>query len=252
MALSLTTPPTRIAKRLARAAGDLLFPRCCVHCGEGVEDSRFEYLCADCAEALFVVEEPACRTCGHPFFGVLAGARSCPHCVELDPEFEAGKTLFLAKGPGRSILHELKYRSGFYVLGDLRILVESHASFPAYIGQARLVPVPLHPAKLRERGYNQSERIARLLCAASGGKAVVDPVLERRRYTRTQTRLSRKERHRNVKNAFALSPQAIVYPDDNYIVIDDVFTTGSTLNACCRELRKAGVHNLRVATMGHG
>ncbi len=238
--------------RLAGAAADLVFPRSCVHCGGPVENPPFRHLCGACADELFLVEGPACQTCGHPFFGALEGPRTCPHCIDLVPEFDAGKTLFLAKGAGRSLLHELKYRNGRYVLRDLGTLVERASAYRRYLADARLVPVPLHPVKERERGFNQSGRIARLLCAAAGEGARVDPLLQRTRHTRSQTRLSRRERRRNMKNAFALAPGVLVDEDENYIVVDDVFTTGATLNACCRVLRQAGARNLRVVTLGHG
>ena len=130
-------------------------------------------------------------------------------------------------------------------------MLERAPYYKAYFEGAVLVPVPLHAAKLRERGFNQSERIAEALCAATGAEAV-RKLLVRTVYTQTQTRLSRAARHQNVKNAFALAGDAVVIPAHNYILIDDVFTTGSTLNACAAVLREAGAQNLKVATLGHG
>jgi len=181
----------------------------------------------------------------------MAGPRTCPHCAELDPLFEEGKTLFLAKGPARSIVHELKYKSGFYVLEDVKAMIAQTPYYKNYFKDAILVPVPLHPTKERERGFNQSRVIAEALHAATGAKDLQDLLL-RTVYTQTQTRLSRAARHQNVKNAFALASNAVVIPDQTYILVDDVFTTGSTLNACAAVLREAGVTQLKVATLGHG
>jgi len=114
------------------------------------------------------------------------------------------------------------------------------------------VPVPLHPIKLRERGFNQSEKIAQMLVEASDGSSRVEHLLIRRVYTQTQTRLNHAQRHQNVKNAFALAPDTVLIPDKQYILVDDVFTTGSTLNACARVLRAAGATHLNVVTIGHG
>jgi ComF family protein len=240
-----------LLKPLGRHLLEVFFPRSCVHCGDAVERSDYAFVCRACSRELFLSKPPACTTCGYPFFGMLAGPRVCPHCVELDPLFDQGKTLFLAKGPARSLIHELKYKAGFYVLRDVQRMLEQAPFYRAYFEGAILVPVPLHAAKLRERGFNQSERVADALCQGTEAQAVAN-CLVRTVYTQTQTRLSRAARHQNVKNAFALADDAVVIPNQTYILIDDVFTTGSTLNACAAVLRNAGVTRLKVATLGHG
>ncbi|CAA6690441.1 MULTISPECIES: ComF family protein [unclassified Lentimonas] len=235
-----------------KSALDLVFPRSCVHCGDAIEESPYEFLCTPCAQEILPCLPPACKTCGYPFFGAVVGPKVCPHCVDLDPVFDHGKALFIAKTAGRSLLHHLKYQSGFYVLRDLQKIVTTSRHYYDYIQDATFVPVPLHPTKLRERGFNQSERIAKMLVAATEGRSQVEHLLIRRVYTQSQTRLNHVERHRNVKNAFALAPDAVLIPDKQYILVDDVFTTGSTLNACARVLRDAGVLHLNVVTIGHG
>ena len=235
-----------------KSALDLVFPRNCVHCGDAVEQSPCEFVCAPCAKAILPCLPPACKTCGYPFFGAVIGPKVCPHCIDLDPVFDHGKTLFIAKTAGRSLLHHLKYQRGFYVLKDLSRLVTTSRHYLDYIQNAILVPVPLHPTKLRERGFNQSEKIAQMLTEATAGSSQIEHLLIRRVYTQTQTRLNHAERHQNVKNAFALAPDTVLIPDKQYILVDDVFTTGSTLNACARVLRDAGATHLNVVTIGHG
>ncbi len=240
-----------LLKKYGESVLDVFFPVSCVHCGGMVEGSRHEHLCRDCSRELFLAEPPACTTCGFPFLGRMAGPQTCPHCAELDPVFDCGKTLFLAKGPGRSLIHELKYSSGSYLFRDIGQMLEGSPHYRDYLAGGTLVPVPLHPDKLRERGYNQSERIARAL-AARVPDCRVELLLQRVRYTETQTRLNRAARDKNVKNAFALAAGAVVEESENYILIDDVFTTGATLNACAGVLRQAGARQLKVATLGHG
>jgi ComF family protein len=230
---------------------DVFFPRSCVHCGDAVEGSDYQFLCHNCSRELFLSKPPTCTTCGYPFFGMMVGPRTCPHCVELNPLFDQGKTLFLAKGPARSLIHELKYQSGFYVLQDVQTMIAHAPYYRDYFKGAILVPVPLHATKERERGFNQSRVIAQTLLEATEASDLQN-MLIRTIYTRTQTRLSRTARHQNVKNAFALASDAVVIPDQTYILIDDVFTTGSTLNACAAVLRGAGVNHIKVATLGHG
>ncbi|PXA05473.1 amidophosphoribosyltransferase [Coraliomargarita sinensis] len=241
-----------LGRQLVAPFLEVFFPRSCVGCGDAVEDSAHEHLCRNCSRELFLVAPPNCRVCGYPFHGILAGPQACPHCAELDPVFDEGKTLFLAKGPGRALVHELKYQSGFYILRDIERMARDAQNYLDYLADAVLVPVPLHPDKLRERGYNQSERIADALSRATGGHSPCERLLQRIKYTLTQTRLNREDRHRNVKNAFALVEDAVVIPDQQYILVDDVFTTGSTLNACAEALRKAGAEHIKVATLGHG
>ena len=182
---------------------------------------------------------------------MLSGSRVCPHCEELEPLFDQGRTLFLAKGPARSLIHELKYNSGFYILEDVKAMIAATPYYRDYFKDAVLVPVPLHATKERERGFNQSRMIAQAIGEATEAR-VVEDLLFRQVYTQTQTRLSRAARHQNVKNAFALASNAAVVTDQSYILVDDVFTTGSTLNACAAVLRTAGVTRLKVATLGHG
>ena len=230
---------------------DVFFPRSCVHCGDAVEHSDYKFICRACSRELVISRPPACTICGYPFLGMLAGPKNCPHCCELSPLFGRGKTLFLAKGPGRSIIHELKYKSGFYVLRDIEAMLKLVPYYRTYFKGAVLVPVPLHPVKLRERGFNQSEYIAEVLWRETEAKCYKN-LLVRRTYTQTQTSLSLSKRHQNVKNAFALAGDAVVIPNETYILIDDVFTTGSTLNACAAVLHEAGATQIKVATLGHG
>jgi ComF family protein len=138
------------------------------------------------------------------------------------------------------------------VLEDMAVLIRETPGLPDYVRGAVLVPVPLHPRKERERQYNQSRLLAQLFAAAGGpGTRVAEP-LRRIVDTPTQTALDRKTRQANLKNAFALRKGAGINPADRYVLIDDVFTTGSTLNACALVLRRAGGVNLDVVTFGHG
>ena len=111
--------------------------------------------------------------------------------------------------------------------------------------------MPLHPTKERERGFNQSLAIAKSLKDATTAKDLQN-LLVRKVYTQTQTRLSRIARHQNVKNAFALTRKNHLRKEDRIMLIDDVFTTGATLNACAEVLREEGFSQVSIATLGHG
>jgi competence protein ComFC len=231
---------------------EVVWPRSCVSCGGGVEEGALRHVCAPCASLIHVVHEPHCPTCGHPFFGQMEENRGCVHCETLEPRFATGRTAILLRGPGRALVHALKYHHALHVLEDIEVLM---GRAPGYLDHVRgrvLVPVPLHPRKRRERGYNQSLLLARSAAKAAGGNTTVAELLVRRIDTVSQTNFDRATRQANLKNAFALAPGAVIHRALHYLLIDDVFTTGSTLNACAAVLRDAGALNLDVLTFGHG
>lgn len=238
--------------RFARGAADVVFPPVCVQCRGLVEDSGYRHLCVRCAGHLAIVSPPCCTTCGHPFYGEVHGERLCPHCEGLAPAFREGRTAVLLKGPSRTLVHELKYRGALHVLDDIGEIMRRAPGLAEFVRDAVLVPVPLHPRKERERGYNQSRLIAERLAQIAGGSTCVRPLLRRTVDTVSQTGFDRRTRRQNLKNAFALARRAVINSKHHYLLVDDVFTTGSTLNSCARVLRRAGCLNLDVVTFGHG
>lgn len=239
-------------KELFNGLSDVVFPPVCVGCGGLVEGGRLRHVCVPCEALIHFVEPPCCTTCGSPFFGEVEGERMCPHCDGLHPQYGEGRTLTLFKGAARALVHTLKYHHGQQVLGDIETLARGSAHIAEFVRGAVLVPVPLHPRKERERGYNQTALLAGALARAAGGATKVEMLLRRVVDTPSQTTFDRKARRANLKNAFALARGATINPASPYILVDDVFTTGSTLNSCAGVLRRAGVLNLNVVTFGHG
>ena len=175
----------------------------------------------------------------------------CVKCEGLDPAFGQGRTAVLFKGPARSLVIELKYHRGLHVLVDMAEIFRRSAALPENAGTV-LVPVPLHARKERERGYNQAVLLGSALAEVAGNGTSCQLLLQRVVDTQTQTAFDRRTRMANLKNAFALAPGAAINPALHYILVDDVFTTGSTLNSCARALRSAGALSLDVVTFGHG
>lgn len=228
------------------------FPSQCVGCGEVVDESSlYVSVCGACEPRVQTISSPKCLTCGFPFFGETESHGNCMHCEHLRPEFRQGWSIALFRGPLRGLIHELKYESGFWALRDIARLIRRAPGLEEFVGNAVLVAVPLHARKLRERGYNQSvliaDEIARAL-PASGR----DDLLVRALDTTSQTQFDRRDRIRNLKNAFSLRRNRAIEPAQRYIVVDDVFTTGSTLNACAAALRRAGARSVDVLAIGHG
>lgn len=217
-----------------------------------VEEGNYRHLCGPCAGRLHIVRPPVCSTCGHPFFGVFDENRLCEHCETLEPRFGEGRTAILLQGSGRSLIHALKYHSSLHVLEDITAAMRRVPGYADYVRGAVLVPVPLHSRKLRERTFNQSRLLADCAVQAADGQAEVKELLRRVVDTQTQTHFDRETRRENLKNAFALAPGATINPADRYLLVDDVFTTGSTLNSCAAVLRRGGALRLDVITFGHG
>ncbi|MDP1580603.1 MAG: double zinc ribbon domain-containing protein [Candidatus Didemnitutus sp.] len=240
------------ARQFVRDTLEVIFPRACVACGDKVEEGALRHVCTRCTPELHVVVPPHCSTCGHPYYGEMLANRLCTHCEALMPHFGEGKTAILLKGSGRALVHALKYHHGLHVLEDVVTLMRRAPGYVDFLVGKCIVPVPLHPRKLRERRYNQSLLLAEAAVRATEGRAVVAELLVRSIDTLSQTHFDRETRQQNLRNAFSLAAGVVINPAQHYLLIDDVFTTGSTLNACAAVLRKAGAVNLDVVTFGHG
>ena len=218
-------PPVTKLKRIAL---DLLFPRWCINCGrEG------DYICYSCRRLLSVIKPPICPTCGRP----QPGGVLCPGCIDKHTEIEGIRSPFVFDGVIRQAIHELKYRNLRAMAAPLAEYLHDYIidnPVPVEI----LVPVPLHRKKWRERGYNQSCLLARELGKLSG-LMVMDDCLVRRHHALPQTRSAGiGERLSNVADAFACLDGKL--RDKQVLLIDDVATSGATLDACARVLKAAG------------
>jgi ComF family protein len=175
-------------------------------------------------------------------------AAACGRCRRGLSPFTAGASLGPYEGGLRALVHELKYRGRQRVAARLADLIAADLRARAVLTTgAVLVPVPLHPRRKRERGFNQSEVLARAL-ARRLPVAVCPQALARRRDTPPQTGLSAAGRRRNVAGAFAVR-QAARVAGRVVVLIDDVLTTGATAHACARLLRQAGAAEVRLLTL---
>lgn len=239
-------------KALTTELLDLIFPRECLLSGTPIPSNNpYRYLLPSELQKIHWVSPPHCQCCGYPFYGELQKSRLCPHCEDLNPLFEQGKTAFLLKEGGRKLIHELKYHQGFHLWPDVEKLIKKIPEYLKFIENSILVPVPLSAKKQHQRGFNQSLFLAKIL-SKSCSRSTIYELIRRVKHTKTQTRLTRKERKLNVKNAFALSPKVVINSSLTYTLVDDVFTTGATLNACAAVLKKNGARKIQVITLGHG
>jgi ComF family protein len=223
----------------------LLYPPVCTICGANTPAG--EYLCDRCEEKAVRIVAPFCQKCTEPFEGAISSGFTCANCAHRAIHFDAAVAAYRSRGMVREIIHSFKYNRQIY----LRRLIARWLC--AALDDERLrdrrfdviVPVPLHPTRQRERGFNQASLLAELLSAQISVPSKL--LLERTRYTTTQTALDRAERMENLHNAFRFRKTANVR-DLHVLLIDDVLTTGSTLSECARVLKRAGAISVHAAT----
>ena len=227
------------------------YPDACQLCGEARATRADGYVCAGCrAEARFIMP-PFCERCGRPFEGAITTAFECGNCREMELHFCSARSAVVARDKILEVIHRYKYNGALWFEPFLADLLICRAKAELALGQWNwLVPIPLHPAKERQREFNQAERLARRLSAATQ-VPVNHRLLRRVVATRTQTKLNREERLANVRNAFALQPGASLN-GERVVLLDDVFTTGATASACARVLRVAGAGDVCVWTVARG
>ena len=230
---------------LLQAAVSLLYPPSCTICGKTVRAG--EYLCDDCEAKVVRIVPPFCQKCSEPFEGSINTALSCANCAHRTIYFAAAVAAYRGRGIVRDIIHEFKYNRQIHlrhlIARGLRAALDDER-----LRERRfdvLMPVPLHPARQRERGFNQADMLAELLSAQTS--IPCKALLQRIRYTTTQTSLDRAERMENLRNAFRLRKNADVR-GLRVLLVDDVLTTGSTLSECSRVLKRAGAASIYAAT----
>ena len=228
-----------------RALASLFYPSLCTVCSAPVEDS--EYVCDPCSRKAPRIKAPFCATCSEPFQGALTDTFSCANCANRVLHFDSAVSAYRSRGIVRKIVHEFKYSHQLHLRYPLADWLVETLDDPRLAGRRFdiVAPVPLHPARKRERGFNQAELLAHLLSARAD--LAMRDVLERVRYTTTQTAFDRTERMENLHNAFRLRKNADVR-GLRVLLVDDVLTTGSTLSECARVLKAAGAISVHAAT----
>jgi ComF family protein len=245
--LSIGAAPRAAARGLLTGVLDLLLPRVCVACERALDEGERDVVCGRCWTRIAPLPHPQCSRCGHPTRG-----HACRWCALLPPYVRAVRSVCWAtSGTGGTIIHALKYDGWTGAAAGMAARI-ARLPWPLDVTLERtaVVPVPLAPVRLRERGYNQSALLARAVGAA-WSCPVWESVLERTRATQTQTRLTSDERLRNVSGAFrAVSAARPTLRGAHVVLVDDVVTTASTLNASAAALILGGARIVSYATFG--
>jgi len=221
----------------------LLAPPCAA-CGEQLNHPTRGPVCDLCWRSILPLTPPLCDACGDPlptWRTISLTLARCARCRRARRNIDKTRAVGAYEGALRSIVHALKYEGRRSLAAPLAVLMRERGAH-VLAGADAVVPVPLHPSRRRERGFNQAADLARHLGLR------VSPALRRVRATSAQTGLAAAQRHRNVRNAFAPTRAAAALLDQTVVLVDDVSTTGATLEACARALKEAGIREVRALT----
>lgn len=229
---------------------DLVYPRVCAACGK-MAGRGMRYLCWECLSGLHIVSDPICSICGDPADGLIEHQYKCSWCVDKRPFFERARSAVRYRDKTKEILQRYKYNNEVHLTHDfvsmLSACVQTHYSKTDFDA---VIYVPLDYRKQRQRTYNQSQLLAKGLAQVIKVPCV-DNCLKRVRNVESQTRANAGVRKKNVRNAFEVMRADWIY-GRNFLLVDDIMTTGATVNECSRVLAKAGAVTICVVTVARG
>jgi ComF family protein len=236
-------------RRTGEAILSLLYPPHCASCL--CATSAGVHLCEKCADTARRIRPPFCHLCSQPFDGAVTGEFICANCHGRELHFDCAVAPYRSRTVVRDFIHHFKYDQHFHLRHPLAEWLADAFEDERLTRQPVdfLVPVPLHSARERDRGFNQADVLATLL--AERVQVPVLRCLERIRFTTTQTKLDREERMENLRGAFRVRQTPAVL-NRHLLIVDDVLTTGSTVDECARVLRLAGAASVRVVTVARG
>lgn len=220
---------------------DLLFPRRCPVCGKIVVP-KGGLICPGCVKKLSFVKGPVCMRCGKEL--IWQDGEYCHDCMRHRRSFERGAALLNYNEAAAASMAQIKYKNkreylDFYSLEMVRRLGKRLAG----MGADAFVPVPVHPSRRRTRGFDQAEELADRLSRQTG-IPVLKGALIRSKKTMPQKALTPEQRLRNLEQAFLVVPEKLWKGMERVVLVDDIYTTGSTIEACSRVLKRAGIKKI--------
>lgn len=233
---------------------DWLYPPRCRACGSGISGRDAETLCSACWPKIRLVSNPLCNLCGRPFFDASGADHSCAACLARPPYFVRARAWGCyprdesAEHPLRQMVQKFKYGRKVSLGKPLgRLMAQGCEEFLRECQADLIVPVPLHPRRLRWRGFNQSLLLSRQVSRRYN--VPVEPfALYRARETVPQTELTEDERRKNVRGAFAINAGKSM-KGRSVLLVDDVYTSGATVNECSRVLIRGGAREVTILTL---
>ncbi|MFH1076516.1 MAG: ComF family protein [Pseudomonadota bacterium] len=232
---------------------DLILPPCCFACGKALvsnfaEQQEAPFLCPKCYALIQRIGHPQCSCCGTPFISPYGVDHVCGECITITKHFDKARSFGVYEGALLEAIHAFKYGGHARWARPLnRLLFQTFESNWANNDIDLISPVPLHIKRLKKRGFNQAALL--FLPWAKKIKIQYDlQLLSRRSNTLPQTGLSKKERMKNIHGVFQIRPNALI-EGKNILLVDDVYTTGATVNECARVLKKEGAGKVDILTL---
>lgn len=230
---------------------NFIYPRniYCILCGEAIEKTQSYSLCTSCREKIKFIDNNTCQKCGKPLDETYLPSQ-CPDCIKTNHYYTKGFSCVEYDEHIKGIVHKLKYKNGRYLAYHMAEMMIDKLQKQGLEDIDLIVPTPLHKRRKRERGFNQAYLLAKYI-----GKGM-DWNVDRKNLikieeTQSQNQLSRDERKNNLKDVFyAVSKD--VFKDKKILIIDDVYTTGSTMDACSKEILKAKPRDIFVISFATG
>jgi len=231
----------KISSSILRKIFDFIFPPSCLICHKKVEGDNM--LCPDCFKKIHFICSPVCQICGTPldYEGVLL----CPSCLQKKFYFEKNRSAVVYNAFSKKLILPFKHQDKIELTSFMAsaLLRAGEELFPLV---DTLIPVPIHRRKMLKRKYNQAALLAQMLSKKTHKKYL--PLgLKKDFYGQSQGHLSPKKRFQNVKSSFSV-PSTKKIKGKSILLIDDVFTTGATVNECAKTLKKAGAKSVYVLT----
>lgn len=242
-----TSPFKQLFNNLHQSLVELLFPSACLACRQAVAPGTLPMFCPECLNRIELITGPLCSGCGRLFPKAAGGDHYCGLCLTGRHHFDRARAVAIYSEPFSQVIHRFKYQGKGYGLSSFRALLEGLPEPPISTPPDLILPVPLHDRKLRRRGFNQAAILARAFFPKTR-RLIRTDLLRREIDTAPQTSLSGKARRQNLKNAFAIWESEEIR-GKNLVLVDDVFTTGTTVNECARVLKKAGASRVEVLTL---
>ncbi|HKJ64705.1 MAG TPA: ComF family protein [Desulfopila sp.] len=233
-----------IARRWAQCAAEVVFPpqcHCCRETGAGISGG----LCSVCFQKVPYIDGPLCSVCGRNFVSSQPTAHFCGKCLRRPPPYSRASAITYYEEPVRTLLHRLKYRYDTTTIGPLLKIARSFDISP-FESCDIIVPVPLYRHRLQDRGMNQALVLARLLFADIHSR-VLPGILVKKRQTPSQTACDAAGRRRNLRGAFAVC-DSLSIRDKKICLVDDIYTTGTTVAECAQTMMQANAAEIVVLT----
>ncbi len=235
-------------QRSAFSILEFFLPRLCLFCGTAVGEEAAVAVCPECEAQIVWVESPLCTCCGAVFASQDGADRVCGDCIADLPPFSRARAAAIYNrppdGPAAQAIKRFKFTRQMAYLPVMQHWLQRPLCLELVADADLIVPVPLHPKRLKQRGFNQALFLARAFPQMPLAREAVVRV----RHTVPQVELKPKERRDNVKGAFAVPDPALV-KGKNVLLLDDVYTTGSTVKECAKVLRRAGARQVEVLTV---